>query len=70
VRLNHVASHDQVADMFTKPLPTVLLDKCKMAVGMKDGRDLSLREEFVENKLKKKLTDFKTVLNEELKGQF
>jgi hypothetical protein len=40
--------------MFTKLLPTVLLDKCKMAVDMKDGRDLSLREEFVENKLKQK----------------
>ena len=52
VKLNHVASHDQVADMFTKPLPMVLLDKCKMAVGMKNGRNLSLREEFVENKLK------------------
>jgi hypothetical protein len=54
VRLNHVTSHDQVADMFTKLLPTVLLDKCKMTVGMNDERDLSLREEFVENKLKPK----------------
>ena len=52
VKLNHVASHDQVADMFTKPLPTVLLDKYKMAIGIRDGRSLSLREEFVENKLK------------------
>ena len=42
IELVHVKSEDQAADMFTKPLPTVLLDKCKMAVGMKDGRDLSL----------------------------
>jgi hypothetical protein len=52
MRLNHVASHDQVADIFTKPLSTVLLDKCKMTVGMKDERDLSLRAKFMENKLK------------------
>lgn len=38
-----VASHDQVADIFTKPLPTIFFDKCKMAIGMKDGRDFEFK---------------------------
>jgi hypothetical protein len=40
VELVHVASQDQVADIFTKPLPKVLLDKCKKMIGMKDGRSI------------------------------
>ena len=52
VQLNHVASRDQAADIFTKALPTELFNNCKMKLGIKDGRDLSLREDFVEIKLK------------------
>ena len=52
VRMSHVASRDQVADIFTKPLPKELFEKCKMMIGIKDGRDLSLREEFITDKLK------------------
>ncbi|KAE8721174.1 hypothetical protein F3Y22_tig00016637pilonHSYRG00095 [Hibiscus syriacus] len=40
VELVHVASQDQVADIFTKPLPKVLLDKCKKMIGMMDGRNI------------------------------
>jgi len=40
VELVHVASQDQVADIFTKPLPTVLLERCKKLLGMKDGRNI------------------------------
>lgn len=47
LRMIHVVSRDQVADIFTKPLPTVLLENVKMMIGMKDGKSLSLREEFV-----------------------
>ncbi|KAL4366274.1 hypothetical protein GQ457_05G025610 [Hibiscus cannabinus] len=40
VELVHVASQDQVADIFTKPLPKVLMDKCKKMIGMMDGRSI------------------------------
>jgi hypothetical protein len=40
VKLVHVASQDQVADIFTKPLPKVLLDKCKKMIGMTDDRSI------------------------------
>ncbi|GJR15369.1 retrovirus-related pol polyprotein from transposon TNT 1-94, partial [Tanacetum coccineum] len=50
VQLVHVPSHDQVANIFTKPLPTVLLKNCKRMIDMKDRRELSLRS-GVENKL-------------------
>nr|GEV43790.1 hypothetical protein [Tanacetum cinerariifolium] len=50
-QLIHVASRDQVADIFTKALPTELFNNFKLMLGMKDGGDLSLREDFV-NKLK------------------
>ena len=40
VELVHVASQDQAADIFTKPLPKVLLDKCKKMIGMTDGRSI------------------------------
>jgi hypothetical protein len=40
VELVYVASQDQVADIFTKPLPKVLLDKCKNMIGMTYGRSI------------------------------
>jgi hypothetical protein len=40
VKLVYVASQDQVADIFTKPLPKVLLDKCKNMIGMTYGRSI------------------------------
>ncbi|KAE8732414.1 hypothetical protein F3Y22_tig00002193pilonHSYRG00130 [Hibiscus syriacus] len=40
VELVNVASQDQVADIFTKPLPKVLLDKCKKMIDMTDGRNI------------------------------
>ncbi|KAG6418411.1 hypothetical protein SASPL_120615 [Salvia splendens] len=46
IRMSHVASRDQAADIFTKALPAELLINNKTKIGMKDGRDLSLREEF------------------------
>ncbi|GJR43382.1 retrovirus-related pol polyprotein from transposon TNT 1-94 [Tanacetum coccineum] len=52
VQLTHVATRDQVADIFTKALPAELFNDFKMMLGMKDGRDLSLREDFVDDKLK------------------
>ncbi|KAL4278674.1 hypothetical protein GQ457_03G016420 [Hibiscus cannabinus] len=40
VELVHVASQDQVADIFTKSLPKVLLNKCKKMINMMDGRSI------------------------------
>ena len=40
VVLLHVASQDQVADIFTKLLPKVLLDKYKKMISMTDGRSI------------------------------
>jgi hypothetical protein len=40
VELVHVVSQDQVADIFTKSLPKVFLDKCKKMIGMTDGRSI------------------------------
>ena len=40
VELVHVASQDQVADIFIKPLPKVFLDKFKKMIGMMDGRNI------------------------------
>ncbi|GKA02085.1 concanavalin A-like lectin/glucanase [Tanacetum coccineum] len=48
VRLNHVMSRDEAADIFTKALPAELFNICKQKMGMKDARDLSLRKEFPE----------------------
>ncbi|XP_061367712.1 secreted RxLR effector protein 161-like [Gastrolobium bilobum] len=42
VELTHVASRDQVGDIFTKPLPTLLFENCKKKMGMKDGRDIKV----------------------------
>lgn len=50
----HVASCDQVADIFTKLLPSVLFENFKMIIGMKDGKCLILREDLLKNKLKKR----------------
>ena len=38
VELLHVASQDQVADIFTKPLPKVLFNKYNKIIGMTDNR--------------------------------
>jgi hypothetical protein len=40
VKLMHVVSQDQVADIFTKSLPKVLLDKCKKMIDMTDDRNI------------------------------
>ncbi|KAL4362406.1 hypothetical protein GQ457_04G016680 [Hibiscus cannabinus] len=40
IELVHVTSQDQVVDIFTKPLPKVLLNKCKKMIGMMDGRSI------------------------------
>jgi hypothetical protein len=40
VKLVYVASQDQVADIFTKPLPKVFLDKYKKMIDMTDGRSI------------------------------
>ena len=40
VELVHVASQDQVVDIFTKPLPKVLFEKYKKMIGMMDGRSI------------------------------
>ncbi|XP_061346732.1 uncharacterized mitochondrial protein AtMg00810-like [Gastrolobium bilobum] len=40
VELTHVTSQEQVGDIFTKPLPTLLLNNCKKMLGMKDGRSI------------------------------
>ena len=40
VELLHVASQDQVVDIFIKPLPKVLFDKYKKIIGMTDGRSI------------------------------
>ena len=49
VELLHVASQDQVADIFTKPLLKVLFDKYKKMIGT---NHLSLWESFVGSKIK------------------
>lgn len=38
IELLHVASQDQVANIFTKPLPKVLFNKYKKMIGMTDVR--------------------------------
>ena len=38
-----VASHDQVADIFTKPLPTVLFENLKKMIGMKDRKSFEFK---------------------------
>ncbi|KAG6534051.1 hypothetical protein ZIOFF_007932 [Zingiber officinale] len=38
--LEHVESRTQAADVFTKPLPTTLLENCKRLIGMRDGKSI------------------------------
>ena len=45
IRVVHVKTHDQAADIFTKALAKPLFENCKQMLGMKDGRDLKLRED-------------------------
>ncbi|GJZ83820.1 hypothetical protein Tco_0648993 [Tanacetum coccineum] len=52
MRLNHVASCDQIPNTFAKMLPTESFNNFDIIFGTKDGRDLSLKEEFVDDKLK------------------
>jgi len=40
VKLEHVESRAQAADMFTKPLPTTLLENCKRLIGMRDRKSI------------------------------
>ncbi|GJZ01586.1 retrovirus-related pol polyprotein from transposon TNT 1-94 [Tanacetum coccineum] len=40
-------ARNPAADIFTEALPTELFNLCKQKIGMKDARDVSLREEFV-----------------------
>ena len=49
VEMTHVASRDQVADIFTKPLPSEIFEKFKKLLGVREGRKLSLRR-HVRNK--------------------
>ena len=42
VKLLHVASQDQVVDIFTKPLPKVLFDKYKKTIGMADDKSIEV----------------------------
>ena len=54
MKLLHVASQDQVADIFTKSLPKVLLDKYKKMIPMIDGRSIYGVNERGKKKKKKK----------------
>jgi len=40
VEMVHVGSRDQIADLFTQPLPIVLFNNYKNLIGMKDGRSI------------------------------
>ena len=40
VEFLHVTSQDQVADIFTKPLPKVLFWKYRKMIGITDGRSI------------------------------
>ena len=43
MKLTYAKTHDQVADIFTKPFAANHFHKLKNLVGMKDGIQLSLR---------------------------
>jgi hypothetical protein len=51
VRVVHVQSNDQVADIFTKALPKPLFENCKQMLGMMKERDLSIKEDVESSKL-------------------
>ena len=40
VELRHVASKDQAADIFTKPLSKEIFDRGKKMIGMMDGKNI------------------------------
>jgi hypothetical protein len=48
VRVTHVSSNDQVADIFTKTLSRPLFENCRRKLGMMSTRDLRIKED-VEN---------------------
>jgi hypothetical protein len=48
VRVTHVPSNDQAADIFTKALSRPLFENCRRKLGMMSTRDLRLKED-VEN---------------------
>jgi hypothetical protein len=43
VELIHVTSEDQVADILTKPLPTMKFEKFKKLLGMKDEKEIKFK---------------------------
>jgi hypothetical protein len=45
VRVVHVQSNDQPADIFTKALPKLLFENCKQMIGMKEIRDMGSWED-------------------------
>jgi hypothetical protein len=51
VRVIHVQSNDQAANIFTKALPKPLFENCNQMLGMMKERDLSLREDVESSKL-------------------
>jgi hypothetical protein len=51
VRVVHIQSNDQAADIFTKALPKPLFENCKQMLGMIKERDLSLREDVKSSKV-------------------
>jgi hypothetical protein len=51
VRVVHVQSNDQAADIFTKVLPKPLFENCKQMLKIMKERDLSLREDVESSKL-------------------
>jgi hypothetical protein len=51
IRVVHVQSNDQAADILTKALAKPLFEKGKQMLGMMDGRDLTLREDVGKCKL-------------------
>jgi hypothetical protein len=51
VRVVHVQSNDQIADIFMKVLPKPLFKNYKQMLGMMKERDLSLREDVESSKL-------------------
>nr|GFD15688.1 hypothetical protein [Tanacetum cinerariifolium] len=67
VKLTHVATRDQIANIFTKALPAELFNDFKMMLKMKDRRDLSLRGEFLKDKLKSQVAAWKWILKKKTK---
>jgi hypothetical protein len=51
IRVVHVQTNDQPADIFTKSLPKPLFENCKQMLGMMKERDLSLRGDVESSKL-------------------